>query len=330
MTEGALPVLLRRSVGQVRHLRPVRPRHATGLVAEVYRQLEAEFGMLAPPVALHAPEPTLLAASWLMLRETLIADGPLSRPDREAVAAAVSRSNDCPYCATVHDLARTALPAGEADGVGRLVDWVLRGGDAAGAAAPVPAAAARQALGVAATFQYLNRMVNVFLPESPLPARLPVTLRGSADRMLQRLLADRAGLPHPAGASLGLRPPTEPAMEPGDPIGEAFRRATAAVERVRQRWVPPAVAELLPDLLTRWDGTPPPLAGGWLTEALASLPIADRAAGRLALLTAFASYRVTDRVVADFRRHLPADEALLGTVSWASLAAARRFDCRAC
>ncbi|MFD0592043.1 hypothetical protein ACFQZ4_05300 [Catellatospora coxensis] len=39
----------------VRHVAPVHPAAATGLVGEVYHQVEAEFGMLAPPIALHSP-----------------------------------------------------------------------------------------------------------------------------------------------------------------------------------------------------------------------------------------------------------------------------------
>jgi len=281
--------------------------------------------------------PSLLAGSWLMLRETLLADGPLPRPERELVAAAVSRANDCPYCVTVHELAEAAVaehraadqPLGEsalgewALGEWALGEWASRSGHRAAGPPPVAADAVPQAVGVATTFQYLNRMVNVFLPESPLPARLPAAMRGSADRLLQRLLADRADRAHPPGATLALLPARGP--EHADPIDEAFERAAAAIEDARRRWVPESVAELMPNLLSRWDGAPPPLADGWPAGALRSLPVADRPAGRLALLTAFTSYRVTDDVVAEFRRCQPTDAALLGVVSWASFEAAREI-----
>src|SRR5690606_8869078 len=45
------------ALAQVRHVTPVRPRAARGLVAEVYAGLERDFGMLAPPVILHSPVP---------------------------------------------------------------------------------------------------------------------------------------------------------------------------------------------------------------------------------------------------------------------------------
>ncbi|MFD1049963.1 carboxymuconolactone decarboxylase family protein, partial [Kibdelosporangium lantanae] len=45
---------LRKSLSRIRHVTVVRPADARGLVADVYRQAERDFGMLAPPVALHS------------------------------------------------------------------------------------------------------------------------------------------------------------------------------------------------------------------------------------------------------------------------------------
>jgi len=297
---GLLPRLLRPVVGQVRYLQPVPGRRARGLVAEVYRQLEDEFGLLAPPVALHAPVPELLAASWLMLRESLLADGPVPRHQRERVAAEVSRANACPYCVTVHGLAEAALTP--------------KAARAANAAEP-QLGADGQLLGVARTFHYLNRMVNVFLPASPVPA--------AGGGMLQRLLVARAGRPHAPGSSLALLPAGSQSSP--DPVAEAFCRAEAAVRRAVEPWLPPGVADLLPRLLAGWDGTPPPLDGGWLTGALATLPADELPAGRFAALTAVSAYRVTPAVVAGFRGWEPADAALLSTAAWASLLTARRL-----
>jgi hypothetical protein len=60
---------LRRSLDQIRYVSAVRPAAAQGLVARVYGKVERDFGMLAPPVALHSPAAGPLAACWLMLRD---------------------------------------------------------------------------------------------------------------------------------------------------------------------------------------------------------------------------------------------------------------------
>ncbi len=72
----------------LRHLQPVNVGDATGLVKTVYQQLKRDFGILAPPVTLHAGSPELLAGAWMALRETLVA-GPVARHLKETVAITV-------------------------------------------------------------------------------------------------------------------------------------------------------------------------------------------------------------------------------------------------
>ncbi|NBE53877.1 alkylhydroperoxidase, partial [Streptomyces sp. YC537] len=67
--------VLRGALKDVRHIRAVAPDSAEGLAARVYAQLERDFGVLAPPVALHSPAPPVLAAAWTLLREVLLVEG---------------------------------------------------------------------------------------------------------------------------------------------------------------------------------------------------------------------------------------------------------------
>src|SRR5690606_18563630 len=176
------------ALAQVRHVAPVRPRAARGLVAEVYAGLERDFGMLAPPVILHSPVPPVMAACWLMLAESLLASGTVTRAAKEAVAAEVSAANTCPYCvdvhtATLHALtpstppalttwARTASPARTASIPPALPTSAAPGesappaltSSARTASIPPPGdTVGAELVGVVVTFQYINRMVNVFL-----------------------------------------------------------------------------------------------------------------------------------------------------------------------
>jgi AhpD family alkylhydroperoxidase len=339
---------LRRSPNHIRYVAAVRPRSAGALTARVYEQTERDFGVLAPPTALHAPAPGPLAASWLMLRESLVADGLVPRPAKEAVAAAVSLSNSCPYCVEVHSAAMYGL-AGSADATAlsgdqladvsdpqarRLAQWARtsRQRDSADAERPFTDDEAPEVIGVMATFQYLNRMVNIFLDDSPLPPNLPAAARPNAGRMLGWYMGNTAGNAHPAGRSLFLLPPAEPAPDlswaAGNPVLlDAFARAAAAIETAGEEYVPEPVRELVLKVLRDWDGSDPGLGGGWLADALAPLPDAVRPVGRLAMLTALASYRV-DRTVVELcrsRPHEPDDEALISITAWASLAAARQI-----
>jgi len=322
---------LRRSLDQVRHVAPVRPRHADGLVAAVYRQVERDFGMLAPPVALHSPAPGPLAASWLMLRESLVATGLVDRAAKEAVASAVSESNACPYCVEVHSATLDGLPP-SAD-AGPIGVWAKASGtrqQASTAEVPFPAEQAPELIGVAVTFQYLNRMVHVFLGESPLPPNVPAAARGKARRFLGWFMGAAAAKTVRSGESLEFLPDAPLAEDlswaTGNPtIAGTFARAAAAIEVAGERSVPRPVRELVAARLSEWDGERTGPSRAWVNEAIADLAPADRSAGRLALLTAFASFQIDQFIVDEFRRDHPGDDTLVELVSWSSMAAARRI-----
>ena len=332
MAPGLVRFALRRTLRDVMYVEAVRPRRARGLVRDVYRQVERDFGMLAPPVALHSPAPEVLAAVWLMLRESLVAAGAASRADKEVVAATVSAANSCPYCVEVHGMAlaslgepvaAAAIEAGDTGAIPdedtrALVAWARGEGRLP---ADVPAGTAAEFTAVAVAFHYLNRVVSVFLGPSPLPDAVPPSARAKAKAVLGLLL--KPGAVPPAGEALALLPETAvdgPGWVPrGSTLADAFARATAAVEAAGDRSVPPRVRDLVRREVKAWDGKPPGLSRAWVEPVLAELPADERAAGRLALLTAKAAYQVGP---ADVRLDGAADRGLVELVSWAALTAA--------
>ncbi|MEU4397192.1 carboxymuconolactone decarboxylase family protein [Micromonospora orduensis] len=327
-----------------RYVRPVPFAAATGLVGTVYRRIEAEFGMLAPPVALHSPAPSVLAASWSILREVLVVPGLVARAEKEAVAAAVSLANNCPYCAEVHSTTLRGLVRGkdpEAIAAGRigqvaddrlrtLAGWAVTSAEAPGPA-PFPRAQAPELIGTVLTFQYINRMVNVFLQESPLPPVQGIArdvVRRGAARVMRRL-ASSAPLPGLDTDDLlpAARLPDDmrwAASSPG--IANALARAASAIDEGGERRLTTEARDLVRDALRepgRDAGTAP-----WLQERLGTLSARDRPATRLALLTAVSSFRITDPVVAGVRATGADDAALIEITSWASLTAARHIAAR--
>ncbi len=335
------------SVTHIRHVAPVSLRAATGLTARVYRQMEADFGMVAPPVMLHAAAPDTLAACWSILRETMLAPGLVDRSVKEAVAAAVSLANQCPYCVEVHGAALAGLLRGPdawavaGDRVGDLSDpgvrelarWARASGNPSAQArhpAPFAPGQAPELIGVAVTFHYINRMVNVFLQESPMPpAPAPVlrVVRRVAARLM-RGMASRHSDPGRSADLLADAPlPADLSWAAGPPhIAGAVARVAAVIDAGGARSVPERVRRLVSAQLASRTPEPAGLGGDapW-KSAVAELPESDRPAARLALLAALASYRVTDSVIEDFRAQGHDDRAIIELTSWASFAAARQI-----
>jgi hypothetical protein len=207
-----------------------------------------------------------------------------------------------------------------------IATWAASAGqpDAAGPApVSVPADSFPELAGVAVTFHYLNRMVSIFLPESPLPPLTPKPMGGWVMSMLASAMLASAPVP---GASLDLLPdaplPAELSWAAGRPhVAGALARAAATIEKAGQDVVPEPVREIVLDRLRGWDGRPPGMDRGWAEKSAAGLTAADRPAGRLALLAAFAPYQVTQDDIREVKS--TRSDALIMLTSWASMAAAR-------
>lgn len=309
---------LRSAQGTIRYVRPVRPSAARGLVAKVYQQIESDYGFLAPPISLHSPSPKVMTASWLMLRETLLASGRADRVMKESVASAVSEANTCPYCVEVHDATRQSIDgAYDTDAVRAWVQGGMR---------PFPEDQLEECVGVAVIFEYLNRMNNVFLPESPIPARVPGIARDRARRTVGRVAASSRRAVEPGG-SLGLLPdaylPEDFLWSAGHAtISQAFARASTVIDAAGARSLPPNVRQLVHTRLSG-DAAEIGLSRSWVDHAVTEVPVSEQAVAKLALLTALASYQVDAEVVASARRACADDATLIELTAWASLTAAR-------
>lgn len=331
----------------IRHIQPVRRRQAQGLVAQVYAQMVRDF-LLAPPILLHAPSPELTAAAWMVLRESTLA-GPGSRVQREAIAAAISRMNQCPYCVEVHSMMLHAWGRhGEAgailSGDGRssqdesirgVVEWAsatLSPTDPKLRRLPCSEHDRAQFLGTVLAFHYINRMVHVFLEPSPFPGGwlLPAALRRGFVRAGGRIYAEAAQPPHPPGDSLKLLPPAQLpddfAWARSNPhVAGAYSRFAAAVSRI-EPWIPPKAALAVQQRLQQWNGEPAPISRRWTEDVTNQLHCErERASARFGLLAALAPYQVDVGTVQAFRRHFPHDIQLVEMAAWASFAAARRL-----
>jgi hypothetical protein len=199
--------------------------------------------------------------------------------------------------------------------------------------------------GVAVTFHYLNRMVTVFLEDSPLPPQVPAPVKAKLMRMTATVMLAAAGGRLPDGSALALLPesplpgvplretsppeaslPEEFSWASADPrIAATLARAAATIDAAAAPVVSPPVRELLARELAAWDGRPPGPSRNWTAASLATLPPGDRPTGRLALLTAFAPYQVLTSDISEFKQAQPADEALIQLTSWAAMAAARQI-----
>jgi len=335
--------MIERMAPTMKYVKPVQYGSATGLTAQVYRQMHTDF-LPAPLVALHAPIPEVLAGVWSILRETLLS-GEVDRSHKEAVAATVSKTNTCPFCVDAHTSllhatsnhdAASAILRGDYDRIHdpqlhALVQWVLaKGTSNANGVLPPPFAPheAPEIIGTAIAFHYINRMVNVFLGDTLLP--LPSALKGVAGRLLGATAGKRFVRRLQQGSSLRFVPqaqlPDDLLWAAGNPaVAGAFAGFAKVVEEAGQQVLPEGVRVLVSERVQAWNGEAMGISRRWVEDAVVDIEEEEhRAAARLALLTALASYQVDKSIVEAFQSQYPDDVQLIAATAWASFTAARR------
>lgn len=340
-------VLHQATSGGLKHVRPVGRGEARGLVSLIYRQIESEY-QLVPPLMLHSPVPDLMAAVWGLTRESFLA-GPASRVARESVAATISRVNACPFCvhahamslhgAGKHDLAE-ALVTGEVSvdpDIQLLLSWATATRHPGSPALQEPPFAPEETphfIGTALLFHYINRMVHVFLGDSPLPA-IPGagrTLRRVAGTML---MGGAAGRPLIAGLAEGLQRPASPSDRPvrgfpwaaGSPaVLLAWQNFDRVVQDLGDRHLPEPIRLMVGEALKSWRGEDMGLSRAWVEEPSQHLSEDHRPLGRFALLVALASHQVDDQLINAITARNVDGPTLVSVAAWASAIATLRIE----
>lgn len=326
----------------IKYVSPVSEKSAYGLIAEVYAQIKEDFGQLVEPFVLHSPSPRLLAAVWMAARESEVA-GLVPREFKEAVAITVSRWNACPYCVDAHVVMLHAMGdhaaangIGYGDTPGRLegrmqaiVAWASATSQPDAPILhnpPFSRAEAPEIIGTAVFYHYINRMAQVLLSETPLPADQK-PLKGVLSRIGGWFFARAARRPKQRGASLAFLP--ESALPPdlqwaqaSPEVAGAFARMAAVIAELAEKHVSADARQYVEQRLDEWRGS---LSPGQMGQSEPGLDGRGQATAQLALTVALSPYRVQPGMVYKCLAEQPEDEALLAVLAWSSFSAARRI-----
>jgi len=332
----------RLSIKTMRYVTAVPRSKARGLTRRVYDMIEEDF-FVNGSLTSRSRVPNLLAAIWTGGRETIVVDDHLDRTTKEAICAALSGINDCPYCgemlvSLVHagdeHNAASALFNGE---TGQIEDPVMRERLAWVEAVSTPGKTdippcpftgeeLPEVLGALMSMADINRYSHVVMDGSPVKA--PFGLQGVALRIFGGELRATKARPARPGRALDLLPPAELPEDlawaaPNPRIADAIARWTAAVERETAGVISRTVSQWVRKNLSGWRNERLPISRSWVEAEVSGLTGEDRAIARLALILAKAPYQFSDNLLEGL---VDGDEEkFVRILAWASFTAARRY-----
>lgn len=281
----------------------------------------------------------------MVCRETELV-GNVHRKLKEAVAAAISKTNQCPYCVDAHTIILNATGEKQtanaisndhynqiSDPKMRLtVEWaratispkspVLR-------SPPFSSQEAPEIVGTAIFYHYINRIATILLSNTPLPFN-QTWLKSSLKHVASKMFTEAVQRPKSQGDSLQFLPKADLPNDlrwtkPVPNIAGAYARFTAAIDKAGEYALPVTVRAFIQEEIDAWRGETSELRLAWSEDAISRLDEPAQAAADLALLTALSPHEVDEEVVLAFKKHFPEDDKLVGALAWASFTAARKI-----
>lgn len=329
----------------IKYLNPVKEKASNPLVEEVYIQIKRDFGKIVEPFSIHSSLPKLLAGVWMASRESELV-GVVPRSYKEAVATTVSVLNNCSYCVDAHSIMlyatgkkgiADAICNGKYDQISdekirKIVKWTvstLSPGSKTNYELPFSKEFEPEIIGTIIFYEYINRIANIFLSETPLPSNiswLTGIMKIVAGRMFSRAVKRSKSL----GDSLKFLPKADLPMEfswakGSSNVSGAFARFASIVEKIGNKLIDSEVRYCIKEYLDSWTGEKPGVSRKWIELPTKKLIRSKRIAAQLALLTAIAPYQIDKKLVLGFKRFFPEDIKLLGLASWASFSAAKKI-----
>ena len=334
------------SVKTMRYVDAVPAKEVTGLLEEIYKQVDEDF-FINGSLTSHSSVPELMAAVWIGGRETIIQPDKLDQKTKEAMAATLSRVNDCPYCgdmliSLVHSAgdkkAAKSIFSGNESGLvdevlERRLKWVAEAatpGSELPEFVPFSVEELPEAIGTIVAMGHVNRFSHIVMDGSPVPFGQSRTKYAALSMFSRELTAvvTRDLMP---GKSLGLLPqavlPADMEWALGHPrIADAMARWSGAIETHALPAVSKTVREVLTDFLNNWRGERLPISRAWLDEATDGLEDFDRGIAKLCLVVAVAPWQFTDDLIQPLiGSSVEAKQNIVKTLNFAAFSGARRL-----
>lgn len=337
----------RLSLKTMRYVQSVPRKSAGGFVRNIYDMITEDFFMNGSLTS-RSRVPALLAAIWMVGRESILVDDQVERTHKEAMTAILSQINDCPYCEDMlisllhaskeHAVANEIFAHNRSQSVDNILrarlEWVRAIASFGAKEIPDTPFNKRQLPEVIAALMAMsdiNRFSHVVMATSPVTAPFGLqSVKFALLRMFGVELRITKIKPLVPGKALALLPPAplpdDMAWARHNPrIAAAISRWAAAVEREAKSIISPQVQRVVWHSLKCWRGELMPMSRSWVDKEVIGLQENDRLIARLALVLAKAPYQVDEGLIEAVLQKNVDQVRFVRILAWASYAAARRF-----
>ncbi|RMG33997.1 MAG: hypothetical protein D6732_11055 [Methanobacteriota archaeon] len=332
--------MLEHNARAVKYVKVRAFKEVHGALKAINEQINRDFG-LSGPLALSIPSHRVHAVRWAMAREAFVVETHVKRVSKEIVAAAIAQINQCPYCEEVHGTSISssgdrqtakAIARGNWQWLGdektkAILEWSLNTRNPTAEIIRNPPFSFQEApeiIGTALVFHSTNRLVSIFLEDSPLPRFLAKSWAKKLALFIASKTLFRSMVTKKASAGDALKfiekypaPKNLSWAQSIPPYVQALAAQEVLLTKIEAQVIPDRTAQLFKDFVNRWQGEDMPLGRAWLSELLSGLDEIETPAATLIFLAALAPYAITENDISNFRKINPTDKALIEVCFWA-------------
>ena len=332
--------ILDQNAHAVKYLKVQGLKDSAGIIKSINFQINRDFG-LTGPLTLSTPSKRVHAIRWAIARESFVVETNVKRVTKETVAACIAQINKCPYCEDVHGTSISsagdkniakAIENGtwqllKDERTKEIVNWSLNTLNPQSEIIRNPPFTAKEApeiIGTALVFHSTNRLVSIFLENSPFPLFLSnplikkTTLNLASKTLFKSMISKKAD----SGDALKFIEdyPFSKQFKWAEFV-PAYSKALAAREillkKIEHEVIPVKAVEVFKNKINRWQGEEMPLGKSWLTGTLNNLSETEKPVAQLMFLAAFAPYTIIRKDVENFRKIKHGDKELIEVCFWA-------------
>ncbi|GEM_PF-2690726 len=319
-----------------------------GVLKEINEQINRDFGLVGP-FTLSTPSARVHAVRWAIAREVFVVETNVKRATKEIVAAAIAQINKCPYCEDVH---RTSIASSGDEDTAKaianetwksmenkktkaLIEWALNtrnpGADIV-RNPPFSIHEAPEIIGTALVFHSTNRLVSIFLEDSPVPGVLGKPLVKNSALFIASKTFFKSMVSKKAGTGDSLKfienYPASKNVSWAKSIPAYVQALTAneiLLNKIEAEVIPFRTVQLFKEYISTWQGDDMLLGRAWLSEILSGLDEIEKPVATLVFLAALAPFTITEDDINNFRKINPGDKALIEVCFWAIETATKRI-----
>jgi len=318
-------LILKQNAKAIKYIHP--SQFESDEINEVNKQVNRDFGLVGP-IVLSQPSTRVHRLRWAMVREVFVVETHVRRLEKELVASGVSRSNLCPYCVDVHATSIQSLDDNyNKDAMQPLVEWSLNTKNPSAEMIQHPPFSREKApeiIGTALEFHSTNRLVSIFLEESPLPnfvSRMgmkKIALFFASKTFFKSMVMKT---PKAGGAQKFLdesTPTVDYDWASSLPLYGLIRSANKVVlQDIENECIPASVALLFKQHLADWNGEDMPMGRAWLKENVEGLNKKEAAIANILFLAAFSPHMMTENDISMLEKNKHRDTLLVELCFWA-------------